>query len=471
MRIAFYVSGHGYGHATRDCQIIKALLDQDPQTSIVISSRASPHIFKEVLDNDRVAHRYKDIDPAVVQPVAYAVDAEKTTAYLEEFIGRLDTTVEEEKKWLLEEGIELILADAPFMPCYAASLLALPTIVVTNFTFAEVYSYFPDPGNTLQKLVEKVIFCYRHADIWLRMPGYMPNPGFEEVDLPSTKWIVDSSLSKPLLEAMDRRKISSTDRIFPSMSIGIPKLRRRIIDTPLSVRLATPSIHRDRQKRSEFLMSVGLPEAEISKPILLVAFGGHPIFAKNEVEKKTSELLPPGWIAIMCGMADDDPARSRLPEDFYAAPREVHVPDLLVCATVVLGKLGYGMVSEAISTNTPMIYVPRTAFIEEFGLKRMIETFPGYGRRQVRGREIPPNVISLSSTDFENGQWRTAIELVAKKMQEQGLGMAEPGSPIEDGGPQYVGSSARVDGGEFIAAQVQSIYQECQQLKTTQGEA
>ena len=49
-------------------------------------------------------------------------------------------------------------------------------------------------------------------------------------------------------------------------------------------------------------------------------------------------LLPPGWIAIVCGLSSKD-LEDDLPADFYAAPRDIYVPDLTAIADVLLGKL------------------------------------------------------------------------------------------------------------------------------------
>ena len=48
-------------------------------------------------------------------------------------------------------------------------------------------------------------------------------------------------------------------------------------------------------------------------------------------------LLPPGWIALVCGMSAND--LEDLPDKFYACDRDVYVPDLCAACDVLLGKL------------------------------------------------------------------------------------------------------------------------------------
>lgn len=72
-------------------------------------------------------------------------------------------------------------------------------------------------------------------------------------------------------------------------------------------------------------------------------------------QEDEEQLIPKGWIAIVCGLSVKDGA-DELPENFYAAPRDVYVPDLTAICDVLLGKLGYGTCSETVSSQTPFVY-------------------------------------------------------------------------------------------------------------------
>jgi hypothetical protein len=55
-------------------------------------------------------------------------------------------------------------------------------------------------------------------------------------------------------------------------------------------------------------------------------------------EEEEDSLLPDGWIAIVCGLSGKEKDDS-LPDRFFAAPRDVYMPDLTACCDVLLGKL------------------------------------------------------------------------------------------------------------------------------------
>lgn len=57
-------------------------------------------------------------------------------------------------------------------------------------------------------------------------------------------------------------------------------------------------------------------------------------------------MLPdPSWIAIVCGVSQDqwqdegDDEDSGLPDGFFVAPKDVYMPDLTAASDVLLGKL------------------------------------------------------------------------------------------------------------------------------------
>lgn len=68
------------------------------------------------------------------------------------------------------------------------------------------------------------------------------------------------------------------------------------------------------------------------------------------------QLLPPGWIAVVCGAGDDWGRKDDLPDGMFVAPRNIYMPDLMAIGNVLLGKLGYGTVAEAIDSGTAFIY-------------------------------------------------------------------------------------------------------------------
>ncbi|KAF7309042.1 hypothetical protein MKEN_01105800 [Mycena kentingensis (nom. inval.)] len=156
-------------------------------------------------------------------------------------------------------------------------------------------------------------------------------------------------------------------------------------------------------------------------------------FFDTEDDDYGPSLLPDdSWIAIVCGVSKeqwnstqtDAGADSELPDPFYIAPRDVYMPDLTAVGDVLLGKLGYGTVSECLDSATPFVYVSRPLFIEEHGLRRLLSS-QGVG-------------VELSRARYEAGDWAGAIDEAyiqgrAGKEQKRAMGVGSAVQRAEEG--------------------------------------
>ncbi|KAF9286096.1 hypothetical protein BGZ68_003257 [Mortierella alpina] len=188
----YYVSGHGFGHATRVNQIITELLKSsriDPATqqaislhTIYIVSDAPQFIFQDVIALGAI-YRNAKVDAGVVQPLAYSVDREKTIEGVKSFLARREEMIQLEVTWLAQVEADCVLADAPFLPCAAASAYGIPACLITNFTFDEVYRFLRE-GDPLDKDViacaDAALSDYKKASLLLRLPGSIDIPSFED---------------------------------------------------------------------------------------------------------------------------------------------------------------------------------------------------------------------------------------------------------------------------------------------------
>ncbi|KAF9356013.1 hypothetical protein BGX34_010146 [Mortierella sp. NVP85] len=455
----YYVSGHGFGHATRVNQIITELLqsktsslstevsngplmpgNKDPKAAgtktttitttitstvsrhtIYIVSDAPQFIFQDVIALGAI-YRNAKVDAGVVQPLAYSVDRKKTIEGVRAFLSRRDDMIRHEVSWLEQVGANCVLADAPFLPCAAASAYGIPACLITNFTFDEVYRFLRE-GDPMDK---EVIACadaaledYKKASLLLRLPGSIDIPAFaDEIKVLESRGVVPKFIREPLDEKREEPDstplknspgpngaisingshgqpqhsqknptLSVNTAMFTQSSTDI--LKRRAIDVPLVVR-------KHINTREDVLRSLGVDEDTIrTKKMVLVSFGG------QRLKQGWGNPLPEGWIGVICGL----PVSHELPAGFYRSPHGVYVPDLTHAADIVIGKLGYGTCSECIAHDTPLIYVSRPQFIEEHGL---IKLMINYG--------LP---VEMTAEEFETGLWQRSILEADRLAQEE----------------------------------------------------
>ncbi|RVD82064.1 uncharacterized protein DFL_009907 [Arthrobotrys flagrans] len=392
--IAYYISSHGYGHATRAIQLCHSFLRAYDGIQITVVSQASSHIFLPLLNaSDRVNLRPVNIDSAVIQPTPYSLDVDKTVRNLLDLSK--DDVVKQEEDWLKGHDVDLVLVDAPFAPCIAASRAGVLSFLITNFSFAEVFSYFtsmvePDLQPLLSQAVDEVVKGYSHADIWLRLPGWLPNPGFLPATLPSSTWVSDEALT-----------VSTDGTITPEYSLSRPNFQRKIIDTPLITRPATTT------SRADLLKMLGIPPFLQSHKILLLLL---PL-------PDPPPQIPSDWVCVVAGSTPT----MLLPDRYFIAPGDIHIPDVMEISSCVMAKLGYGTVSEVLAADVPLVYIPRRQFVEEYGLRHLVETFSGYENRAER----------LEIEEFEKGYWWWMVtELASREKSGELAGLVDDGDAI-----------------------------------------
>ncbi|GAA5795989.1 hypothetical protein HPULCUR_001354 [Helicostylum pulchrum] len=391
LTFCFYVSGHGWGHATRANQVIMDILKLPACHKVIVISTATDFIFQGVIRLGAL-YRHADIDAGVVQPLPYTVDREQTIKNLTSFLGRRPDTLKSEVEWLKSVQADCVICDAPFLPCAAASQVGIPAVISSNFTFDEVYMGLcegDDIDEDIRRMVQQVILDYRHADLLIRLPGAIRIPSFDDTiglvphtpfsnNFPDTVKLKGVANGKTQLPCTS---ISNVQKIYNEKGLHFI---RRIIDVPLVFRkFQTP--------REQVLDQVGIPkEIYDTHKILLLSFGGQMLGGG-----RWGNPLPPGWICIVCAAPDS----IEMPPLFYRAAKDAYVPDLTNACDVLLGKLGYGTCSECIGHSTPFVYVPRPQFIEEHGLLKLMND--------------QGSAVELSRQDFEDGKWAKAIELAS----------------------------------------------------------
>ncbi|GJE96266.1 hypothetical protein PsYK624_124600 [Phanerochaete sordida] len=317
MKLVYYCSGHGYGHATRVSAFTCHLLRLTPQPTVYIVSSAPKHVFADSIALGAL-YRNANIDPVIVQPLAYRVDRVKSIEVLKDFLDKTPQKIEDEAQWLRVIGADCVLSDAAFLGCAAANAAGIPSALVTNFTFDSVYSYLstlivdetdtndqlvnslnahlalhpplpPDVPllrNEVEPLVEHLWAGYRCADLLLRLPGAIPIPSFaEQPALPSPDWVdVQTRRFRPTIFDHlheDTSQYTLLQQIpFPS-NFSSKSIHRAVVSAPLLVRSPNPAIY-TREGRQRLLDLIGVPRYLQDDPntkILIVSFGGQ-IFHK-----------------------------------------------------------------------------------------------------------------------------------------------------------------------------------------------
>ncbi|KAH9945028.1 uncharacterized protein BXZ73DRAFT_86604 [Epithele typhae] len=322
LTLVYYCSGHGYGHATRVSAFARHLLSLQRRLTICIVSSAPKHVFSDSIAAGAL-YRNADIDPVIVQPLAYRVDRQKSVEVLQQFLTQKDNKVRDESQWLQAIRADCVLSDAAFLGCLAANEAGVPSVLITNFSFDSVYSYLstsfldgpakpensvvnatlspptlktaeelepdtPIPFSTMVPLVDQIHSGYRCADLLLRLPGTIPLPSFSAYpSLPSPEWVDMERRTFKSAIVGHLTQPTSSYKLLPQIPFPPhfpPKpLSRQVVPAPLLVRSPHSAVYTP-EGRSCFLDSIGIP-AHLHDPngtkILIVSFGGQVFHKPN----------------------------------------------------------------------------------------------------------------------------------------------------------------------------------------------
>jgi UDP:flavonoid glycosyltransferase YjiC (YdhE family) len=183
-KITFYVSGHGYGHATRQITIMNRLVEKAPDIQIMIRSEAPRWLFK---NNLRFEFDFQNLktDVGVVQRDSLHLDERETLRQADNFFANTSRLVDTEVEVLGGEEVDLVVGDISPLAFEIASRLKIPGIAISNFSWDWIYAPYVREYPEYSQVIDIIRGGYGKADLLLRLPFYGDTSAFKQVqDIP-----------------------------------------------------------------------------------------------------------------------------------------------------------------------------------------------------------------------------------------------------------------------------------------------
>ena len=167
--LAVYVSGHGYGHATRTAEVLRVLREKVPALPIVVATTAPAFLFERTIAAP-LAVRSVPADVGLAQKDALTIDEEGTVAAWRAFMAGWERRVEAEARWLRESGARLVLGDVPPLAFAAAARAGLAATALTNFSWDWIYAHLAPRNAAFGEAAVWAREAYRRCTLLLRLP-------------------------------------------------------------------------------------------------------------------------------------------------------------------------------------------------------------------------------------------------------------------------------------------------------------
>ncbi|QHO39260.1 L-arabinokinase [Arachis hypogaea] len=241
MVFAYYVTGHGFGHATRVAEVVRHLILAGHDVHVVTA--APEFVFTNEVHSPRLFFRKVVLECGAVQSDALTVDSLATLErYTEETVKPRASILAKETEWLKFINADLVVSDVVSTVCRVAADVGIPSVCVANFSWDIIYlDYVMAAGPDSRSIVLQIAEDYSNCNFLIRLPGYCPMPAF-----------------------------------------------RNVIDVPLVVRKLYKSTEEVREE-------LGIAD---NVKLVILNFGGQPS------ELKLKEFLPSGWLCLVCGASD-----------------------------------------------------------------------------------------------------------------------------------------------------------------------
>jgi L-arabinokinase len=310
--IVFYISGHGFGHASRSIEVINAILAKRPETRIGVRTSAPRWLF-DLTVKGKVAFSTLEFDTGVVQIDALTLDEADSIRRASSFHSDLVTRAASETRVLRELGAGIIVGDMPPLAFAVGASAGIPSIGIGNFTWDWIYADYPRV-RLAPSLLPTIRGAYAKASMALRLP----------------------------------------------MSGGFDSFSN-VRDIPMIARHATRS-------REEVCKLLKLPS---DRPLVLASFGGYGLPGLDtETLSKFKKYTVVATATVPLGRGRKEaPALEK--KGAYVSLNEetmydagVRYEDLVGAAEAVVTKPGYGIVTECIANDTAMLYTSRGHFPE-----------------------------------------------------------------------------------------------------------
>ncbi|HKZ39380.1 MAG TPA: hypothetical protein VJ044_00370 [Candidatus Hodarchaeales archaeon] len=320
-KIAFFISDHGYGHATRTIKLLELLHGSKDDIEIILCSEYANHLVSRELARSGVKSRTYNYPTEYGIAVTDGVtDLYKTLTGLPKWTQRQRAIGPILAKWLEKEHIDYIFTDISPYPFLMAEKLDIPSAGFSNFSWADQYLGMllklreenrldPIEVKGISEAVDDIQRAYSASKICFAYPFEMSLAGFQK------KESVPLIARKSTLDKWKSREIVIEQAWHPK------KVKEKEINTKFLVFLS---------------LGMSLPLSKESR-----SFISH---------------SPSNWHFI-CPQSSGS-ILNGLPNVSLIPPSTLAVNDWMKACDLVISKPGYSTVSEALLNRIPLAVLP-----------------------------------------------------------------------------------------------------------------
>jgi hypothetical protein len=174
MKILYYLTAHGYGHAVRSVTLANEL---SANVRLIFRTTLTAGFFQEEVKRpfDLFPARF---DCGCIQKDSVTVDKKETLQAYMRLADRNTAHLEEEVRFCREQRVDGIVSDITPFAFEVARKAGLPSVAVTNFTWYDIYQPYVREYPFFEPYLRKIREQYRMAGLLLELAPSIGMPYF-----------------------------------------------------------------------------------------------------------------------------------------------------------------------------------------------------------------------------------------------------------------------------------------------------
>jgi L-arabinokinase len=216
------VSGHGFGHLTRLCEVLREVRARAPGVAIEVAGEAPEALVRRAVPGASL--RRVACDVGLAQRDALEIDEPATAARCREFERSWGARVDALAEALRARGARLVLGDIPPLAFAAAARAGVPSVALGNFSWDWIYRHLAPRQPSLAASARLAAEAYAGASLLLELPFAGDLSAFarrERVGLVARRPRVDRETARRRL-GLDARPAA----LISFGGVGLPGLTR-----------------------------------------------------------------------------------------------------------------------------------------------------------------------------------------------------------------------------------------------------
>ena len=174
MKIAVYISGHGFGHLAQLVPVLQHIRKMQADSSFLIRCALARAEIQARLGFEFELEQ-SPVDVGVVQRTAIEEDREASIISMRLWLDRFDEQVNREQELLARFHADLVISDISPLAFPAAKALGIPALGLATLDWFTIYSHWLDKNDPV---IERLKDAYGQCDLLLTPPMAMDMPVF-----------------------------------------------------------------------------------------------------------------------------------------------------------------------------------------------------------------------------------------------------------------------------------------------------